>query len=368
MVIKDSERMPFPGLVRYIRNPSCHELPAELTWKIASATVCNHSLHTTILKLRSRLLLSLLAALFISPSVPFALASDAKPQLASAASTQQPSKIDALPEAEEHGLSPKAVEIARPFNFPITNSMVVSWLVAAGLIVFAQFATRDMKHVPTGAQNVLEWLVGGLHTFMAGIIGPGLADRTFWFFATVFIFILSANWVGLIPGVGSIGWGHQTSHGFKIDQPLFRGVNADVNMTFAMALVFFACWLVWAFREVGLRGFLKELFAPKGESQGFLKLLMIVVFFAAGCLEVVSILFRPISLSFRLYGNIFAGENLLEAMSTLVPGFGWLVAIPFYFLELLMGLVQALVFMLLTAVFTMLICQHEAKEPEAAHS
>ena len=246
-------------------------------------------------------------------------------------------------------------------TFPITNSMVVSWIVALGLITFAQFATRDMKPVPSGAQNFMEWLVGGLYKFLADIIGPHLADRTFWYFATVFIFILSANWMGLIPGVGSMGWGYQTAHGFKIDQPLFRGANADVNMTLAMALVFFACWIVWALREVGPVGFFKELFAPKGESEGVMRLLMVVVFFAAGCLEVVSILFRPVSLSFRLYGNIFAGENLLEAMSKLVPGFGWLVSIPFYFLELLMGLVQAMVFMLLTAVFTMLICQHETE-------
>jgi F-type H+-transporting ATPase subunit a len=148
---------------------------------------------------------------------------------------------------------------------------------------------------------------------------------------------------------------------------LFRGANADVNMTLAMALVFFACWIIWAMQEIGPIGFLKELFAPKGESTGFLKLLMIFVFLAAGCLEMVSILFRPVSLSFRLYGNIFAGENLLEAMTKLVPGFGWLVPIPFYLLELLMGLVQALVFMLLTAVFTMLICQHEAGKPAVAH-
>jgi F-type H+-transporting ATPase subunit a len=201
---------------------------------------------------------------------------------------------------------------------------------------------------------------------MVGIIGPHLAGRTFWFFATIFIFILSANWIGLIPGVGTLGWGHSTAQGFKIVQPLFRGANADVNMTLAMALVFFASWLVWSMREVGIRGFLKELFAPKGESEGLLKVLLVVVFFAAGCLEVVSILFRPISLSFRLYGNIFAGENLLEAMARLVPGFGWLVPIPFYFLELLMGLVQALVFMLLTAVFTMLMCQHESEQPAVA--
>jgi F-type H+-transporting ATPase subunit a len=273
----------------------------------------------------------------------------------------------AITEPAEHGLSTKAVEIARPFNFPITNSMVVSWIVALGLILFAQVATRSMQQVPGGSQNFLEWLVEGLYNFLAGIIGPHLAQRTFWFFATIFLFVLSANWVGLIPGVGSIGWGHQTAHGFLINQPLFRGANADVNMTLAMALVFFASWIVWAIREVGPMGFLKELFAPKGESTGVLRVLMVVVFFAAGCLEVVSILFRPISLSFRLYGNIFAGENLLEAMSKLVPGFGWLVPIPFYFLELVMGLVQALVFMLLTAVFTMLICQHETEGPVAAH-
>jgi F-type H+-transporting ATPase subunit a len=317
--------------------------------------------------LRAKLNLMLLATLFVALSGSPTFATKGGTQGAPAASSlSEPAAVPAEP--EEHGLSPQAVEIARPFNFPITNSMVVSWVVAIGLIVFAQLATRKMKQVPGGAQNFMEWLVEGLYKFMVGIIGPHLTKRTFWFFATIFIFILSANWIGLIPGVGTIGWGHATSHGFKINQPLFRGANADVNLTLAMALVFFACWLVWAFREVGFGGFLKELFAPKGESEGLLKLLMVVVFFAAGCLEVVSILFRPISLSFRLYGNIFAGENLLEAMAKLVPGFGWLVPIPFYFLELLMGLVQALVFMLLTAVFTMLMCQHETEGSAVAHT
>jgi F-type H+-transporting ATPase subunit a len=319
----------------------------------------------TLIRLKDMVVMLAFVTMFISASTGATWAVRTQSQMASGIPVQT---ADTAPsEQEEHGLSTKAVEIARPFNFPITNSMVVSWIVAMGLILFAQFATRSMKQVPTGAQNFLEWLVEALYQFLAGIIGPHLAKRTFWFFATIFIFILSANWIGLIPGVGAVGWGHRTGHGFLIDQPLFRGANADVNMTLAMALVFFASWIVWAIREVGVTGFLKELFAPKGESQGVLKLLMVVVFFAAGCLEVVSILFRPISLSFRLYGNIFAGENLLEAMSKLVPGFGWLVPIPFYFLELVMGLVQALVFMLLTAVFTMLICQHETEGPAAAH-
>jgi F-type H+-transporting ATPase subunit a len=270
------------------------------------------------------------------------------------------------PEQQEHGLPQQAVEIARPLGFPITNSMVVTWIVAVGLIVFARVATRDMKHVPDGAQNLFEWLVESLYGFLEGIIGPHLVKRTFWFFATIFIFILSANWIGLIPGVGTIGWGHQTAHGFKIDDPWLRGANADLNLTLAMALIFFACWIVWALREVGPVGFVKELFAPKGESTGVLKVLMVAVFFGVGCLELISILFRPVSLSFRLYGNIFAGENMLESMSTLVPGLGWLLPVPFYFMELLVGLVQALVFMLLTAVFTLLICQHEEQSPAAA--
>ena len=282
-------------------------------------------------------------------------------------SGQNANSSEPASEPAEHGLSARAVEIARPLGFPITNSMLVSWIVALGLIVFAQLATRNMQPIPAGLQNFLEWLVEGLHTFMAEMLGKRLADRTFWFFGTIFLFILSANWVGLIPGVGSIGWGSRTPHGFVVSQPLLRGANADVNMTLAMALIFFASWVVWSLQEVGPRGFLKELFAPKGESQGLLRILMVVVFFVAGCLEVISILFRPISLSFRLYGNIFAGENLLEAMSKLVPGFGWLVPIPFYFLELVMGFVQALVFTLLTAVFTMLMCQHEGDASAAAH-
>jgi F-type H+-transporting ATPase subunit a len=266
-------------------------------------------------------------------------------------------------EAEEHRLPRGAVEIVRPFGFPVTNSMVLSWAVALGLIVFAQIATHRMKLVPEGDQNFLEWLVEGLHGLLAGIMGHRLADRTYWFFATVFIFILAANWAGLVPGVGTIGWGHRTQHGFRIEQPLLRGANADLNLTLAMAMVFFAAWLVWALQETGPMGVLRELFAPKGETAGAMRVLMVVVFFAAGCLEVISILFRPVSLSFRLYGNIFAGETMLETMAGLMPALAWLLPIPFYFMELLVGLIQALVFMLLTAVFTLLICQHEEEAP-----
>src|SRR5262249_19294172 len=253
----------------------------------------------------------------------------------------------AKPQVEEPGLSQMANDIARPFGMPITNSMVATWIAALTLIVFARVATRHMTQVPERAQNFLEWLVGGLYSFLEGIIGSHLVKRTFWFFATLFIFILSANWFGLIPGVGTIGWGHKTPNGFKIDEPLLRAANADMNLTLAMALTFVACWFVWSMQETGPIGFLKGLFAPKAEPSGLLKVVMVFVFFVSGCLEVVSILFRPVSLSFRLYGNMFAGENMLETMSNLIPRLSWLLPTPFYFMELLVGFIQALVFMLL---------------------
>jgi len=258
----------------------------------------------------------------------------------------------------------------------VTNSMFVTWIVAIAVIVFAQLSTRNMKEVPDGAQNFIEWLVEGLYNLLESIVGHALVKKTFWFFATIFILILFSNWFGLIPGIGTIGFGIPTGPWTieKVSEPLFRGANADFNMTFAMANVFFAMWIIWALQANGFGGLIMHLFGPKGDVKGPLKLLMIVIFFIAGILEVVSILFRPVSLSFRLYGNIFAGENMLGAMANLVQHPAWLqtlcailIPIPFYFMEIMVGLVQALVFMLLTAVFTLLICQHDDDGHGAHH-
>jgi F-type H+-transporting ATPase subunit a len=270
---------------------------------------------------------------------------------------------------EHHTLPLKAVELFHIGPFTITNSMIMTWIVAVLLIACAQYATRNIKAIPSGAQNFWEWLVEGLYNFLGGVIGSELVKRTFWFFATTFIFIITLNWFGLIPGVGTIGWGHTspTTGNFIVDQPLFRGANADLNLTFAMATVFFACWIVWAIQMNGVGGVLHHIFGPKGESSGILKFLLLFIFFVVGILEVVSILFRPISLSFRLYGNIYAGEVMLESMAAVAPKYlTWLIPIPFYFLELLVGLVQALVFMLLTGVFTLLIAPHDPAH-ERAH-
>jgi len=272
------------------------------------------------------------------------------------------------PEKAEHEALPlHAVPLVQIGKFGITNSMLVTWIVAAGIIILAQTAMRNPKPIPGRRQNFWEWLVEGLYNFLERIIGRKLVQKTFWFFATLFIFILFVNWFGLIPGVGTIGWGYHdpTTGFFHVDRPLLRGGNADLNMTTAMAAVFFVLWTIWAIQANGIGGFLLHLFGPKGETTGFLKVIMVVIFFLVGWLEVISILFRPVSLSFRLFGNIYAGESTLEVMSRMVPALSWLLPIPFYFLEILVGIVQALVFMLLTAVFTLLIVEHES---ETAHS
>jgi len=303
----------------------------------------------------------------------------AEPANPAATPSEQMARSATGEEELEHGLTSYAVPLWDPKvpiigHFPITNSMLVTWIVAIGIIAFAQIATRNMKAVPEGPQNFWEWMVESLYGFLESILGADLVKQSFWFFITIFIFILFTNWLGLIPGVGTVGWGEQTSHGFVVSEPLLRGGNADLNMTFAMAAIFMVLWVYWALRSNGIWGFALHIFGPKGDNTGFIKYMMIVVFFLVGFLELISIGFRPISLSFRLYGNIFAGENLLEALSRTVQHPAWaravfsaLLPVPFYFLELLVGLVQAFVFMLLTTVFTALICEHEEEHGKEAH-
>ena len=287
--------------------------------------------------------------------------------------TAQPESSPALAvshekSGEKEGVPLKPDVLVHLGKFTITNSMVAMWVVAAAIIIFAQMATRNIQPVPGPRQNRWEWMVESLYNFLESVIGSDLVKKTFWFFATIFIFILFVNWFGLIPGIGTVGWGHvdPATNRFHVDTPLLRGGNADLNMTFAMAIVFFVLWIVWAIQSQGVGGVIHEIFGAKGENKGIMKLLMGLIFFLAGLLEVISILFRPISLSFRLYGNVYAGETMLENMAHMVPSLSWLMPIPFYFMELLVGIVQAMVFMLLTAVFTLLIAQHQPG-PERGH-
>lgn len=255
--------------------------------------------------------------------------------------------------AEEGGLAVQA-EPLWP-GLPITNSMLMVWISVAIITVFCRAATKQMALVPAGFQNFAEWVVEGLYDFIGSILGPHLVKKTFWFFATIFLFILVTNWVGLIPGVGTIG--RYNAHGEIVG--FLRGGNADLNMTLAMAFIFNLLWLYWALAENGVRGFLAHIFAPKGQFHGLMRLFMVVMFLAVGVLEIISICIRPVALTFRLFGNIYGGEQTMEKLMGLVPkSLAFLPALPFLFMELFVGFVQALVFMLLTVVFLRLICEH----------
>jgi len=237
----------------------------------------------------------------------------------------------------------------------ISNSMIMVWLAAAIIIVFCRAATKKMALIPSGVQNFAEWLVESLYDFFGNILGEHLVKRTFWFFGATFLLILVVNYLGLFPGVGTMGT--TDAHGHY--KGLLRGGNADLNMTAAMAITFFLLWLYWSFTEIGVKNFFAHIFAPQGTFTGFMKVGMIVMFFLVGILEVVSIFIRPVALSFRLFGNIYGGEQTLEGLMALVPEkLAFLPALPFYFMELLVGLVQALVFTLLCAVFLKLMCDH----------
>jgi F-type H+-transporting ATPase subunit a len=259
----------------------------------------------------------------------------------------------------------------------LTNSIFVSILISCFVIWLCRSATRNMTLVPSPLQNAFELVVEGLYNMLEEIVGRHMIARTFSFLATLFVFILASNWFSLLPGVGSIGWGEHKPGPFlslpHVETPLLRPTTADLNMTLAMALVFMLLWLYWSLSEMGLKDFLLHLFGVKGGLKGFLAVVLAPIFFFVGIIEVISILFRPVSLSLRLYGNVFAGENLLSSMITLGNELGFpkwaaiiasvTIPIPFYFLELLVGILQAFVFMLLCSVYIQLATTHD----EEAH-
>ena len=245
---------------------------------------------------------------------------------------------------------------------PVSNSIIMCWIAVGLIVLFCRAATKEMKLVPAGFQNFAEWVIESLYDFFENILGEHLIKRTFWFFGSVFVFILVNNYMALVPGVGTVGlYGSGENLSDPIFRPFFRGANADLNLTAAMSLTFAVLWFYWAITENGGKGFLSHIFAPKGEFKGLMMGLMVPVFLFVGVLEVISILIRPVALSFRLFGNIYGGEQTLEALMALVP-YDWmrfLPALPFYFVELLVGLIQALVFTLLGAIFLRLICDHD---------
>ncbi|MDP4584724.1 MAG: F0F1 ATP synthase subunit A [Verrucomicrobiales bacterium] len=257
----------------------------------------------------------------------------------------------------------------------ISNSIVVAVIVTVGVLLFTRMATKRMELIPGSKQNLVEYLVEFLYGQVEGIVGKHVAPKAFPLLATVFIFILASNWFGLLPGVGTIGFGVTKAPLVLevMETPLLRPATADLNMTLALAVVFMAVWAWLSISELGFWGTIVHIFGPKGGLQGALKYLLTPIFIFVGIIEVVSIVFRPMSLSLRLLGNIFAGETLLHTMGELGEKIGlpsWMAVItsvvfplPFYFMEILVGALQATVFSLLCAVYIKLATTHD----EAAH-
>ncbi|MBR1997133.1 MAG: F0F1 ATP synthase subunit A [Akkermansia sp.] len=235
----------------------------------------------------------------------------------------------------------------------VSNSLVMFAIAILIITLLLRLASRNMKRIPGKLQNFVEWIFETLYNFVEGLTGKKLAKKYFWYFATVFLFILVSNYLGLLPGVGSV-----TYEG----KPLFRGANADFNVTIFLGFSYAILWFVWVMKDQGPWHFLTHTFGPKGGLTGFLKYALLPIFFFVGLIEILSICVRPVALAARLFGNIFAGESILEQMGAI----GWFAMLPFMFLEVIVGFVQALVFLMLTAIFLKTQLGGDEEE-EAAH-
>lgn len=231
-------------------------------------------------------------------------------------------------------ISLKAEEIISLFGFSITNSILATWLVMVMLIVVSLIVTVKLTMVPSRFQSIFEMVIGGIYDLFKTITGEKI-KKFFPLVGTLFIFIIFLNWMGLIPGVGSIGL-HTVVHGKKEFIPLLRAGSADINTTLAFAIVSVVLIQFYGFTTLGQ------------EYLGRFVNLKNPINFFVGILEIMSEGTKVISFAFRLFGNIFAGEVLLTVVAFLMPLFA---PLPFLVLELFVGFIQALVFSMLTAVF-----------------
>ena len=238
-------------------------------------------------------------------------------------------------------------------GFAVTNTILATWLVMLVLVGFFRLATRQMRLVPGPLQNLAEVLIEAFLGLCISVAGERNGRRFFSLVTTIFIFVLIANWMGLVPGFGSIGLVEQGEHGAEF-VPLLRGATSDLNTTLALALTSVVAIQVYGMRTLGVGSYLSRFFNFRGGPIGMF----------VGLLELISELAKVLSFSFRLFGNIFAGEVLLTVIAFLLP---FVAAIPFLGLELFVGFVQAFIFSMLTLVFlTMATIGHGEHHEEAA--
>jgi F-type H+-transporting ATPase subunit a len=255
--------------------------------------------------------------------------------------------------SEGGGVSAKASKLIDFGNgWAITNSMVTGWAVSIVMVFFVMWLVGKPSVLPSKGQALVESLISGLRDLLEPIVGRKAFPFAFPLLVTFFLFILLQNWTGLLPGVGTVGMGHDVDGKFHMTAPFVRPFTADFNSTIALAVVSFGAWLIIIFKFAGPKLILHDIFGNKADKREIPAALYYVlsgVFLVVGVIEVVSIFIRPFTLSVRLFGNVFGGESLLH-------GTGFLFI--FYFLELLVGLIQALVFTLLSSVYIGLICNH----------
>ncbi len=237
-------------------------------------------------------------------------------------------------------ISLRAEEIFRVGSFPVTNAVLLAVLVLVLLTVVAVVLRRKFSFIPGHAQGIMEILLEGALGLMGSVLGSRKkAEKYMPLVFTVFFFILCSNWLGLFPGVSSIVV-HQGSESV----PLLRSPASDLNFTLALALIAVTFANAFGVAAVGLKARLSVFFNFKGP-----------IDFFVGILELVSEFAKIISFSFRLFGNIFAGEVLLAIMAFLVP---YLAPLPFMFLEIFVGFIQAFIFGMLTLVFVAIAVSH----------
>jgi F-type H+-transporting ATPase subunit a len=256
------------------------------------------------------------------------------------------------------GVSEKAYTLFAIHGFPVTNGMLYSWIVSLFLVLVVRWAVGKPSLVPSRGQVVVETLIENLREMIGPIVGQRVKNVALPLLVAFFSYILIQNWSSLIPGVGTVGTYDEGGHFLYF----FRPATADLNATLGLAIVSFGAWLYFIFRYAGVKKVIWHIFGNKADRREvptWVYSFLFVVFLAVGFVECVSILFRLVSLSFRLFGNIFGGENLLTYISQLSWWSKYLLPVPFYFLEILVGLIQALVFTLLVAVYIGLICNHD---------
>jgi F-type H+-transporting ATPase subunit a len=237
-------------------------------------------------------------------------------------------------------------------NFPITNSLLSGWIVAAFLIVMALVVSKRTTLVPRGIHNFFEAIIDFLMLEIDKVTGDHKKTQSFLpVVGGLFIFILFNNWLGLLPGVGTVGV-FQSVHGVQELVPLLRPATADLNMTLALATFSILTVQMAGIQGVGLINYISKFFNVRGIVRAIPKgptaIGVAVIEFFVGLLEIIGEFARIASLSLRLFGNVFAGEILIGVMLSLLS---YAVPVPFIFLELLVGVVQATVFSLLVLVF-----------------